>query len=333
VSVTLGHGVNISHWLSQSDRRGAERAAWLTWPDVERLAELGLDHLRLPLDEEQLWDEDGAPHADAFALLHDALGWCEAAGLRAVADLHIVRTHHFNGAAPVFTDPAARAKFLACWERLAAELRGYGTDFLAYELLNEPVADDPEDWNDLAAAALAVVRANEPERTVVLGSNRWCGAGQFPFLRVPDDPNLVLTFHFYEPMVLTHYRAPWTPVGAYDGPVSYPGELIPPERWDRAPLEAREHRTFDAAAMEALIEPALTVARDRALPLYCGELGVYETVDDALRERWYDDILGVLAKHGVAWATWDWKGGFALVDADGAPTAAGRAVERALRAA
>jgi endoglucanase len=329
MSFAIRHGVNISHWLSQSDRRGAERAAWFGRDDVERLAAFGLDHLRLPLDEEQLWDEDGAPHEDAFALLHDALCWCGDAGLRAIADLHIVRTHHFNGAAPVFTEPAAREQFLGCWERLAAELRGYGNDVLAYELLNEPVADEAEQWNDLAAAALAVVRTNQPERTVVLGSNRWSGAGQFPFLRVPDDPNLILTFHFYEPMVLTHYRAPWTPAGAYDGPVSYPGELIPPERWADAPLEAREHRTFDAAAMEALIEPALTVARDRDLPLFCGELGVYNAVPDDLRERWYDDVFGVLAKHGVAWAAWDWKGDFGLFR-DGEPTAAGRAVGRAL---
>jgi endoglucanase len=131
-------------------------------------------------------------------------------------------------------------------------------------------------------------------------------------------------------MVLTHYRAPWTPAGGYDGPVSYPGELIPPERWAGAPLEAREHRTFDAAAMEALIEPALTVARDRDLPLFCGELGVYNAVADDLRERWYDDVFGVLAKHGVAWAAWDWKGDFGLFR-DGEPTAAGRAVARALQ--
>jgi hypothetical protein len=28
MSFALGHGVNISQWLSQSDRRGDERAAW-----------------------------------------------------------------------------------------------------------------------------------------------------------------------------------------------------------------------------------------------------------------------------------------------------------------
>jgi endoglucanase len=316
--------------LSQSDRRGAERAAWLTRDDVQRLAALGLDHLRLPLDEEQLWDEDGDAHADAFELLHAALGWIREAGLGAIADLHIVRTHHFNGAAPVFTDPDARAAFLACWERLAAELRGYDTGFLAYELLNEPVADDPEQWNDLAAAALAVVRATEPDRTVVLGSNRWSGAGQFPFLRVPDDRNLILTFHFYEPMVLTHYRAPWTPVGEYDGPVSYPGELIPEAVWEQAHGDLRSHRSFDAAAMEALIEPALSVARNAELPLYCGEFGVYESVPDELRERWYADLFGVFAKHGIGWASWDWKGGFALERPDGELTAPGRAIARAL---
>src|SRR3954453_4036154 len=170
MSFAIRRGTNVSHWLSQSERRGEERRAWFTRDDVQRLAALGLDHLRFPLDEEQLWGEDGRPHREAFDLLHAAIGWCEEAGLRAVADLHIVRTHHFNGAAPVFTDVAARDSFLACWERLSGELRSWSSDLVAYELLNEPVAEDPGQWNDVAAAALALVRRSEPERTVLLGA-------------------------------------------------------------------------------------------------------------------------------------------------------------------
>ena len=54
-------GTNISHWLSQSPRRGAERRAWFTREDVAWLAALGFDHVRLPIDEEQMWDANGKP--------------------------------------------------------------------------------------------------------------------------------------------------------------------------------------------------------------------------------------------------------------------------------
>ena len=57
-------GTNLSHWLSQSRRRGAERRAFFTAADVRRLADWGFDHLRLPVDEEQLWTPDGRCEED-----------------------------------------------------------------------------------------------------------------------------------------------------------------------------------------------------------------------------------------------------------------------------
>jgi hypothetical protein len=63
---SIRRGTNISHWLSQSDRRGEARRAWFTEEDVEFLAGLGFDHLRIPVDEEQLWDEKGNMEKEAF---------------------------------------------------------------------------------------------------------------------------------------------------------------------------------------------------------------------------------------------------------------------------
>ncbi len=54
----ISRGVNISHWLSQSSTRGQRRQEYFTEKDVAFIAGLGYDHIRLPVDEEQLWDED-----------------------------------------------------------------------------------------------------------------------------------------------------------------------------------------------------------------------------------------------------------------------------------
>ena len=50
---SVKRGVNISHWLSQSNVRGENRAVFFTEADVKFLSEVGFDHLRLPVDEEQ----------------------------------------------------------------------------------------------------------------------------------------------------------------------------------------------------------------------------------------------------------------------------------------
>ena len=80
-------GTNVSHWLSQSRRRGDERRGFFTREDVALAAKLGFDHLRIPVDEEQLFDESGRPIEEAFALLDAALDWCAEHRLRAIVDL------------------------------------------------------------------------------------------------------------------------------------------------------------------------------------------------------------------------------------------------------
>ena len=68
----------------------------------------------------------------------------------------------------------------------------------AYELMNEAVADDTEDWNKLLAKCFSVEKEMEPERLIVIDSNRWQSTTTFNELKVPDDNNIILSYHFYE---------------------------------------------------------------------------------------------------------------------------------------
>jgi len=325
---TIQRGTNISHWLSQSDRRGAERRAWFTRADVQRLAGLGLDHLRIPIDEEQMWNEKGVREKEAFDLLDAALDWSKEAGRRAVVDLHILRTHHFISEKEplLFTDPKEAGRFAGLWQDLSAHLGRRPREGVAYELMNEPVATDPQDWNRVARAAYQALRKLEPERTIVLGSNRWNSASTFADLDVPEgDKRLILTFHYYSPMLITHYRAPWTPIGKYDGPIHYPGQPIAPHDWEKlAPemkdLLASQNAFHNAGVMERDLAQPLAAQKQMHLPLYCGEFGVHHPAPDGVRIAWYRDFRTVLAKHGIAWANWDYKGSFGLFDAKGKAT-------------
>lgn len=317
-------GTNISHWLSQSARRGAERKTWFTREDVAFLAGLGFDHLRIPIDEEQMWDASGKQEAEAFALLNQALDWCAEFKLAAIVDLHILRSHHFNDKErPLWTKPEAQEKFLQCWRELSDVLHARSVDSVAYELMNEPVADNPEDWNRLVAKAMTVVRAREPGRVIVVGSNRWQSAETFDQLKVPDnDPNILLSFHFYEPFLLTHHTAGWTSIGGYTGAVKYPGRTV--EDGDLAgvpePLAAevrRGSRVWDKAKITEKMAKPLAMARKTGLPLYCGEWGCLPAVPSESRLAWYRDMVAVLTANGVGWATWDYKGGFGLRKRDG----------------
>ena len=318
----IKRGVNISHWLSQSKRRGSEREEFFTEDDVEFIAGIGYDHLRIPIDEEQMWNESGEKEIEAFKLLHSAIGWAFNQNLKVIVDLHILRSHHFNAdEKPLWTDSGAQDRFFQCWRDLSDELSKYSTDKLAYELMNEPVADDPEDWNNLVARAAGIVRENEPKRFIVIGSNRWQSVETFDDLKVPeDDLYIILSFHFYEPFLLTHHQASWTSIGDYAGPVKYPGLLVDSADIagiaDESLKEQVRSRNgvYNKDTLEKMMLKPIQKAKELNLQLYCGEWGCLPTVSRKSFLHWYGDMHDIMEKHNITWTNWDYKGGFGVVD-------------------
>lgn len=328
----IKRGTNISHWLSQSGARGEKRRKFFTQDDVKRIADWGFDHIRYPVDEEQLWDESGKPESEAFDLLDAGLDWCEAAGLKAIVDLHILRTHYFlDKQPPLFTDPKAPDHWADLWRQLSERLRNRAIDQVAYELMNEPVAEDDADWNRVYPVPFKMVRALEPDRLIIVGSNRWNQVHTYPNLLVLDDPNQMLTFHYYNPMLLTHYRANWAPNGDYEGPVTYPG--LPVQEKDIAPLSAKlqeivrkENKPYDRQQIIEDLANPLAARKKTGLPLYCGEFGVVSYAPHEPRMRWYHDIAAVFDQLDIAWGNWDYKGQFGLINGKGESTGVAEAL-------
>lgn len=319
--IRLHRGVNISHWLSQSTTRGEGRRNAFKEEDVAYIASLGFDHLRIPIDEVQMFTEDGQKEPEAFALLHNALQWCRKHKLRAVVDLHILRSHNFNAKErPLFTEVKAQETFYECWRQISGELKKYSNKWVAYELMNEPVADDPEQWNVVVNRCAAAVRELEPKRTIIIGSNQWQSYRTVKDLRVPqNDPNIVISFHYYEPFTLTHHRASWTGIADYTGGVHYPGYIATDK--DMADLPADKQKKYqwikdvywDRKAIATHFDEVLQLARTLGLQVYCGEYGCINGAPEADRNRWFTDMEQTFEEKGIGRAVWDYRGGFGII--------------------
>lgn len=140
----------------------------------------------------------------------------------------ILDFHHYE---ELMTDPAGhRARFLAIWGQVARHYRNQGPDVL-FEVLNEPNGKLEAGWNDLQAQALAVIRKSNPRRVVIVGPVGWNAAERLGTLKLPADPNLIVTVHHYAPQDFTHqgtdFSGPARPTG-----VSWPaGGLRPANGW------------------------------------------------------------------------------------------------------
>ncbi len=326
----IQRGVNLSHWLSQ-DFGWCPKEKWISRNDFRYIASLGFDHVRLPVDEIELWREDGRPNETNFDLLNKALGWAKEFDLRVIVDLHSVRAHHFNasnegGHNTLWTDKAAQDNFIDLWRQLSKRLKSYPNDFLAYEIMNEPTADDPEDWNKLVVRSMEFIRSVEPDRVIILGANMWQMPHMMPLLKVPEgDRNIILSMHTYTPLMFTHHKANWVPapISNYEGSVRYPGVVVEKERLDEAMKNspassldmvrnASEHWGPKRFAEE--FAPAIKRAKELNLQLYCGEFGCLPTVPRADRLAYYWDIVGVFEENGIAWANWEYKGDFGIFE-------------------
>ena len=324
----IHRGVNLSHWLSQNFG-WSPKATFITEKDIAFIRSIGYDHVRIPIDEAEMWTTDGRPIEESFGYLTNCLDWCAKYKLRAIVDLHILRAHYFNAGneglkITLWSDPAAQENFIKLWRQLSARLKKYPVDQVAYELMNEPVAPDPEDWNRLIAKAVQAIRRLEPNRVLVIGANRWQTPNNVPLLKVPpNDRNIILSLHTYAPLFFTHHLADWTAFKDYTGPVHYPGRVADGrdlDHWVSASTnasaasgevaEARE--VFNRQKFQEILQPAMDKARELKLPLYCGEFGCLPHVDRAERMRYYSDIISVFEENQIAWCNWEYKGDFGL---------------------
>ena len=65
-----------------------------------------------------------------------------------------------------------------------------------------------------------------------------------------------------------------------------------------------------------LLKDAIGDAQQSIHPVYCGEFGGSKEVPINLRNLWYRDIVECLKNADIAWAHWDWKGNFGILDKD-----------------
>jgi endoglucanase len=324
---TFKKGVNISHWLSQNEGAHTYAAPWFGEKDVEWIARQGFDHLRLPVDFRLCFADDGSLEEDKVAPIADTIRWARARGLGVVLDAHFLPGADFNsvgGDHRAYTDPDVEAAAGRCWRLMARRFAGEGP-YLRFEILNEPVARENSQLNPFMRHMLAAIRESNPTRIVYVTSNQWSRFGTVPDVVLPDDPNVALTIHYYEPIVFTHQRAPWVGFTNTLPPVSFPG-TVP---------DLTGHTLPDFHHKELHAGDPLTVAQVRQafagvsdwlavhaprIEVYVGEFGVYEPADAASKRRWIATVRSEAESRGWGWAVWDYNDSFGVRGPDGSAT-------------
>lgn len=282
----LGRGINILGydpiWKSPKDARFREG-------DFQRIRDAGFRHVRINLHPFRDAEAGGVLSDDYWKTLDWAIQQALEKKLAVVLDFH-----EFLEMAK---DPQGKkAQFLAVWKQIADRYKNAPNTVL-FELLNEPNGRlTPAVWNHLLREALAVVRKTNPHRTVIVGPGHWNNIELLEELDLPpDDQNILVTVHYYNPFPFTHQGTPWTEQKDKLG-VSWKGD----EQERRAIL-----RDFDRAQ---------AWATKHRRPLYLGEFGAYDKADMPSRVRYLDFVAREAERRGWSWAYWQFDSDFILYD-------------------
>lgn len=325
----LRRGINTSHWFAQVSLRGGytreHLLSHMTDEDVETIAALGFDHVRLSVDPAPMFDATAPERlpAEYVGILDAAIGMILAGGLAVVVDIHPAQDFKKRLSA----DDGLVEGFAAFWGALAGHLSRHPPESLFLELLNEPQFDDRYRWMGVQARLARAVREGAPRHTIVATGNEWSSVDRLAELEPLGDPNVVYAFHFYEPHLFTHQGATWgSPEWPHVRGISYPSspssvaaELAAVEDpAARRALAAYGEERWGAAAVRREISKAARWARRHGVPVVCNEFGVFtQFTPPASRAAWLRDVRAALEAEGIGWAMWDYAGGFRVVSREG----------------
>jgi endoglucanase len=173
------------------------------------------------------------------------------------------------------------------------------------------------------------MRASAPKHTLIASPNMQISSGNW---NVPEvmktfkpvaDPNVVYTFHYYNPFLFTHQGATWSwdgVKGLHDIPYpSSPGAVAGIaaqfSQAQRGYIVQYGDQRWDARKIEDDIRPYVDWGMKYKVPITCGEFGAHKpfsSADD--RNQWLHDVRTTLERYKVPWTIWDDGGGFGVTN-------------------
>jgi len=268
--------------------------------DFDLIAEWGFDFVRLPMSY-RCWSTAEHPREiDETIIAHidRAIELGRARGIHVNVNLHRAPGYCVNAPEEprdLWIDPAALEDFTWLWGWFARRYRGISSAEVSFDLLNEPPNSPAEPYVKVVTAAVAAIRAEDPERLIVADGLKW---GKLP---VPElvPLGIAQSGRGYEPGGVSHWKAPWV-----KSSLAWPCPTWPLVTADK---------TWDRVALFEHYEPWRQLAAS-GVGVHMGEFGAYHTAPHDVTLAWLTDLLAVWKQENWGWGLWNLRGAFGVLD-------------------
>lgn len=195
----LARGLNVAHWMrfppSHDPRRMTD---YLSDPELAALKQAGFTYLRIPVGLEVVMNGRRIA-TDKLRVITAIVGRVQKAGLGVMIEPHPQDVPKWDFRA----NAEAREVLLGFWRDLAPALRPFPAGMTFPEVVNEPTFDDPAGWDRFQAEIVSLMRASLPDNTLILTGTNWSSLEGLLKVTPLPDPNVVYSFHTYDPALLT----------------------------------------------------------------------------------------------------------------------------------
>ncbi|TSA35105.1 MAG: T9SS C-terminal target domain-containing protein [Porphyromonadaceae bacterium] len=313
----FNRGVNLTGWFQTDGVRQIQFNRY-SRKDFENIKSLGCDVIRLPVNLHFMTNGQPEYRIDPlfFDFLDQIVTWAEDLNLFLILD-----NHTFDPAAN--TDPNIGSILEKVWLQMALHFKDR-SQYILYEVLNEPHGIADQLWNTIQLNVINKIRSVDTRHTIVVGPASWNSYNNLANLPRYTDSNLLYTFHFYDPFLFTHQGATWV-----DPSMALLAGVPFPYRADSMPVlpaslsatwvgDAFRNYANDGTVQKVkqLIDIAVRFRTERNVPVFCGEFGVYiPNSYNNHRVYWYEVVRKYLEEKQIAWTSWDYHGGFGLFKA------------------
>ena len=189
--------------------------------DFARVRAMGMNTVRFYFHHATLEDErtPGKFKSAGWQWLDRNVAWARRHGVYLILNLHVPPGGYQSngGGAALWEQSPVQDRLVALW-RAIAERYADEPIIAGYDILNEPcVPHARAEWQALAGRIGRAIRAVDRRHIIIVErvnavAGQWKNDEDMNFVMI-DDPNVVYTFHFYDPLTYTHQFASWVNMG------------------------------------------------------------------------------------------------------------------------
>ncbi|MCF8381044.1 MAG: cellulase family glycosylhydrolase [Bacteroidales bacterium] len=274
----MGRGINLGNTLETPNTEGS----WGNGPAKEYYFDdykaAGFTNVRIPVK----WGDHvsmTSPYAidpTWFNRVEQIVDWGLARGL-----IITINAHHDNWIKENYGDPLMRARFDSIWSQVATRFRDK-SEYLFFEIINEPLGLTVDNINDLNARVLSIIRKTNPTRIVIYSGHEWSSAERLMEANIPNDDYVMGYYHSYDP---------W----------NFAGEAIGTWGTDA-----------EYAALEARFAKVDSWSKANNIPVTISEFGTMGECDYNSKMRFYAAYTEKSLNHNISFSVWDDGGWFKM---------------------